>query len=364
MLPYWLIFVVFAIGALMANRRVIAAGPDGYHVQNTSSLPLVAAAMIPLVLMGFRYEVGADWYNYERIFDYIRYSKFWNAITTTEPAYGLLNWIAAQNDIGIWLVNLVCAAIFIFGLVRFAQQQPNPWLTVLIAVPYLIIVVGMGYTRQGTAIGCVMLGLMSLSKGSFFRFVLWIGAAAMFHRSALVLIPLVGLAYSRDRLQTSVLVLASLLVGYFFVLPSAMENYSASYLENAYEAQGAGIRMAMNALPAAIFLLFSTRFGLNPVERKVWRMFAFAAFGCVALFFLLESSTIADRLGLYLIPLQLLVFSRLPHAFGSQGYPSYAFVIAGVGYSSAVQFVWLNYAEHASAWLPYKWYPLFSSPVY
>ena len=358
MLPYWLMFLVFAFGAVQGGRRLVTAGATAKSVNDERTPLLAMAAVIPIVLIGLRYEVGGDWFAYEQIFVYTRFQGQFGSMKVTEPAYALLNWLAAEFGFGIWFVNTICGAIFTAGLLRFAKQQPNPWLAIAVAVPYLVIVVAMGYTRQGVAIGCVMFSLAALSNGSFFRFAVWVMVAAMFHRTALVLIPIVGFAYTRNRLQSSIVVIGAVLFGYYVLLPAAMESYSASYLENAYEAQGAGVRLAMNALPAIIFLLFSRRFGLEPLETKVWRMLALTALGCAALYFGLASSVIADRLGLYVIPLQLLVFSRLPYAFGSNGQPSFPLLIIAVAYSAAVQFVWLNYAGHATYWVPYKFFPL------
>lgn len=48
---------------------------------------------------------------------------------------------------------------------RFARSQPDPWLAVLVAVPYLVIVVAMGYSRQAVAIGILLAGLGRLERG-------------------------------------------------------------------------------------------------------------------------------------------------------------------------------------------------------
>jgi hypothetical protein len=69
---------------------------------------------------------------------------------------------------------------------------------------------------------------------------------------------------------------------------------------------------------------------------------------------ILPSSTIVDRLALYVLPLQLVIFARLPdHVLKS----SYARLLI-VGYTFTIQFVWLNYAANAEYWLPFQFYPL------
>ena len=68
-------------------------------------------------------------------------------------------------------------------------------------------------------------------------------------------------------------------------------------------------------------------------------------------------ATAIDRVALYLIPLQLFVFARLPRL--ARTVKGRTLLVLGVvGYYSAVQFVWLNFATHAQYWLPYQFMPL------
>ena len=145
------------------------------------------------------------------------------------------------------MVNLVCGIPFTYGLVQFAKTQPNPWLAITIAIPYLVITVGMGYSRQAVAIGMAMAGLAALSRGSFLKLVAYVLVGALFHRSAIIRISIIALAYSRNRLvAVSVGVLGSL-AGYW-VLTSGRGYEDSNELHHSgpSEFQGAGIRLAMN----------------------------------------------------------------------------------------------------------------------
>jgi hypothetical protein len=152
------------------------------------------------------------------------------------------------------------------------------------------------------------------------------------------------------------LALLALMLYYFFI-QSSFDRMVTNYVEAEYNSSGAAVRVAMNIPPALIYLAFWKRFNLSPQQHKLWRNFALAAIGALALLFYLESSTAVDRLALYIIPLQLVVWSRLPEVFGSPGRPNgqhTAFVIA---YSAMIQFVWLTYAAHANDWLPFRFFP-------
>jgi hypothetical protein len=319
---------------------------------------LLLVGLFTIVFIGFRYEVGGDWINYLRIYNYLKYADFWQAAAFADPAYALLNRIAHWLGVEIWFVNLICAAIFTWGLVKFCAQQPNPWLGLVVAVPYLVIVVGMGYTRQAAAIGLILVGLSQLERGSVFRFAAYALVAAAFHKSAIAAVPLVALGSARGRvMHASLLGLLGIMIFYVFV-ERGMAGFTASYVNQQYDAQGAAVRVLMNVIPATIFLLFNKRFDITPGQRILWRNFSIGAYVTLALLFLVASSTIADRLALYLIPLQVFVFSQLPYAFPRNGKPDPLLVMAIVGYSALVQFIWLTRAQHAESWLPYRFFPL------
>lgn len=321
---------------------------------------LLAVALFTTVMIGFRYQVGGDWINYLRIFSYARYADIWEAARFADPAYAILNRLAHMMGAEIWFVNLVCAAIFTWGLVSFCAKEPNPWLGMVVAIPYLVIVVGMGYTRQAAAIGLILIGLSQLEKGSIFRFALYAVVAASFHKSGIAVLPLVALGSARGRLAHGALLgILGILIFYVFV-ERGMAGITNSYFNQQYDAQGAAVRVLMNIIPATIFLLFMNRFDITPAQRVLWRNFSIGAFVTLAMLYLIESSTIADRLALYLIPLQIFVFSRLPYAFPRNGKPEPLLVMMVVAYSAAVQFVWLTQAQHAGYWIPYRFFPLFT----
>jgi hypothetical protein len=317
---------------------------------------LIFAGVVATLMVGLRDEVGADWYNYERIFNYTGLLDLDDALGAVDPAYALLNWTAYSAEMGVWTVNLICSAIFIWGLLVFANKQPNPWLCIVVAIPYLVIVVGMGYTRQAVALGFIMAGLAHLERRSIARFVFLIICASVFHKTAIVILPLVAFSTMRNRF----IVIATLgAVGFLLFtvfFERALGIITASYLEQDYDASGAFIRVFMNVIPALIYLIWWRRFQVTPLEQRLWRNFSWAALGLIPLLFLATSSVIADRLAIYIIPLQLFVFSRLPWAFPDRGGPNGQIAILVTLYSAVVQATWLTAAAHAEYWLPYKLY--------
>jgi hypothetical protein len=350
MLPYWFLFLIPA--SLAASRIQRPASKTGRW-------PALWVVMFVVLVfgIGLRHEVGGDWFTY---IDYISMASgqtFMEAITTGDPAYSALNWLAAQLDGGPYFVNTVCAVVFAWGLVVFCRTQPRPWLALVVAMPYLVTVVAMGYTRQGVAIGLAMAALVALSDQRIFRFVIFVVLAATFHKSAVILMPLAVLAASRKRLWVAAWVGVTSLLFYVLLLQDSVAALSVNYIDAEYGSSGAGIRVAMNVVPAALFLLFRKRFVMPTADRSFWIWMSLGALVFVGLLWASPSSTAVDRLALYWIPLQLFVLARLPNAVGMPEGRNDLWVCLVVAYSAAVLFVWLFFAKTAFAWVPYQFYP-------
>lgn len=353
MIPYWLLFAYFALGAAFAAPR--SGDPTTYLASPLRSGGFFLGGVLIAAMIGFRYEVGGDWANYLVELVRAEYRDLDQVIFGGgDIGYNLLNWIVSRVGAGIWLVNLVCGVIFAWGLMRFASIQFEPWLAVLVAVPYLVIVVAMGYSRQGVAIGIVMAGLASRWRGgSLLHLAAYVAVAALFHKTSALIFPLVALAAARGKLVNGFIVAAIGLLFYDFFLSATAQSLIINYVQAAYASEGATIRVAMNLLPAAIFLLKGRRLGFSEEERLVWRNFSWVAIALLVLLIVAEASTAVDRMALYLIPLQLAVLSRVPGALVSVGLGR-AIMFA---YVAAVQFVWLNFAHHAQYWVPYRFWP-------
>lgn len=350
MLPYWFLFLIPALLAASRSQRPASKG-------RRWPTPWVLMFVVLVLAIGFRHEVGGDWFTYLEHIATASGQTFLEAITTGDLAYSALNWVAAQLDAGPYFVNTVCAVVFAWGLVVFCRAQPRPWLALVVAMPYLVTVVAMGYTRQGVAIGLAMLALVALSDQRIFRFVIFVVLAATFHKSAVILMPLAVLAASRKRVWTAVWVGVTSLLFYVLLLQDSVDALRVNYIDAEYESSGAAIRVAMNAIPAALFLVFRKRFVMPTADRSFWIWMSFGALLFVALLSVSPSSTAVDRVALYWIPLQLFVLARLPNAVGTPEGRNDLWVCLVVAYSAAVLFVWLVFAKTAFAWVPYQFYP-------
>ena len=348
MWPYWFLFLFPAYMAISRLR----------YVQNQTvrfSLEWLIVFILLVSIIGLRHEVGGDWGN-----DWNNRSEGASLLVTIrggDPGYSLLMWIVEQIGLEIHALDVLSAVPFSWGLLQFCRSQPRPWLALTVAVPYLVIVVAMGYTRQSVAIGLSMIGLVALTRGRVLHFVFWVALAATFHKSAVILVPLAVLAINRRPIFLVFWVGLSTFMLFVLLLQESVDALFTNYVGNEYNSQGAGIRVAMNAIPAVLFLLLRRRFVMPRAERIFWTWMSVGALTFIGLLTVSPSSTAVDRVALFWIPLQLFVLSRLPDALGRDGRKNAVWVYSVVVYAGTVQFVWLFFAQTAYMWVPYQFYP-------
>jgi hypothetical protein len=347
--PYWFLFLLFATGALLETGSPGAPSDRGQRDPLIFFAGLIIAAMI-----GFRYEVGGDWGAYQHYFDFAALASLDQVLGLPDPAYQLLNWIPQQFGLGIWLTNLICGTIFTWGLVKLARTQPYPWLSMLVAIPYLVVVVAMGYSRQGVAIGILMLGIVNYqARQSVFRYALYVIVAALFHKTAVFGMLLVLFGSRRNRLTNFLMAIAAFALIYDLLLSSHINDLMQNYVTQNMSSQGAIIRVGMSIVPAMIFLLYQDRLNFNESEKNTWRNFSYVTFIFLAALFLSSGSTVIDRLALYVLPLQCVVLPRIGGSILPRGFSKLLLIV----YSGAVLFIWLTYSDYQVYWVPYHLYP-------
>lgn len=345
MVTYWLMFFIPVAFLFSADR--LSVGVNRLYW-------FVVISLLSLII-GLRYEVGGDWGYYFSKFYEARNLPFFESVQWhKDPAYWFFNWLFANLGLGVWAQNLFCAMLSVGGVVAIARRQPLPWLAMVIAIPYILMVVSMGYVRQAAALGLVCLAYNAVQDKNQIRFLIFAVAAAMFHKSAVVILPLYLLTLQRIRIYHWFLlsIVSAAILGVLVL--ETLEAQWQSYVENQKESSGALIRIAMNLPPAILLLIWTERLGMSKPELRHWLWFA--RISILLIFMVSFAETAVDRLALYLLPLQMVVLSRI-HRIFTHPVPRSALAVAVLAYYFLVMFVWLNFAKHADSWLPYQFYP-------
>jgi hypothetical protein len=266
---------------------------------------------IALVLfIGLRREVGCDWRAYISLLRVAAILPIQEALVQRDPGYMALNIAVARAGFGLGVVNFICSALFVSGLLVFVRRQPLPHLALLIAIPVLVLIAGLSATRQGVAIGLSLWALSSLAKGQRKVPILLLVVGGLFHWTAFVLLPLAPMMLLARRTAERPVLYALLAAG----VPLVLFLFAApqmTWLFPRYEPSGGAIfRAAPTVLALLILLAAHRRLLRSPEDRLITAYLAGIAVLSLAL--LPFANTIADRLGFYAVALQMLVLARAP----------------------------------------------------
>jgi hypothetical protein len=286
------------------------------------------------------------------VYSYLDTGSFIENFRGRDIAYELFYWVSMHFFNGIYFANFASAIVFVFGLIRFCRIMPIPWLALFVSIPFVVVVVAMGYTRQAAALGLLMLALVSLIKEKRINFYIFLFLGALFHKSLLIMI-LIDFFYNRKKIGILSIIALVLLASIFIIwLLPWYEHLIYYYVTTQFHhSEGSVIRVVMSTFAGIIFFIFRKRFKRTFHDENLWLIFSLVSIALLPLAFFY--STFIDRIAIFFIPLQLIIFSRVPMLIYSSYYRT-IFIVATITLYVCVLFVWLNFANHAYLWVPYK----------
>lgn len=308
-------------------------------------------------LVGFRYRVGMDWSNYEAIHMRILLRTPGELIFESEPLSNLLFWISKQYSDGTFFTNIFAATILLLGVFSLARRTANPWISIVAATPYLIVVVGMSGIRQGMAAGVFFFALSRWYQLTTVGRLSLVFVASLFHASAIVLAVLVIAEINGSMLKKIVLGVPAAIGGSYLALRSDLYGgnlsfYEASYLANAHkvESPGALFHIALVAFPASLFLVFRKSLFASLQNNRA------LVYLCISSLFLvlmtLVSSTGASRFSIYFQCVPMVVYPALTRVVAPRNRMPVSLAVSAFHF--AALFVWLHMANNSSAWRQYN----------
>jgi len=340
MIMYWFMYFLAVIGALTAKTNQIRS--------NQTAWIYVGVAYI--LVIGLRMS-GGDWPNYLRRFNDMAYLTLSDALQVKDVGYQFISYHMFDWGWGFFALTMICAIISMTGLIIFLRSQINPWLGLAVSVPYLIIVVYMGYMRQGVALGLIMWGIAALQRGKFMHFVTLVILAATFHKSAIMMIAFGVFSGHKGKFLKIIGVAAAMAGVWSAFASSGADKLWTNYVDAQMQSQGAMIRVLLNSIPALLLIYFRKEWKLYFNDYKFWLMVSLASLASIGL--VSFASTAVDRMALYFIPLQIVVFARLPFLARREVSPRVTINLILLFYF-AILFVWLNFAANVRFWLPYR----------
>lgn len=297
----------------------IYAGLSFFHFIHVRNIYLVVFFSL-LLFSAFRFEVGCDWLGY--LYQFRGFDRFFSEnpvgflaiIKSEEPLW--LSLFAAMHWLGLpypW-INVFSSTIFFLGAHILARRQPGRFAFLILLFPILIINMPMSGIRQGAAIGIMCMAFVAFIDRRLMRFAFLTLVAASFHASAMVFMFLAPFMSSKYSIKHYALAVVFATFGvYALFSTSAVDVAISRYFDSGRDAFGAAFRTAVLAATAIFFFLF-LRKKWQVVFQQDYKLVMVGTLMMLGVFMMVPISTIiGDRLSYYLIPIQAMIFARLPY---------------------------------------------------
>ena len=315
---------------------------------------MLYSLVLMLLFLGLRDGIGPDWSNYVSIYQYVgEQESIWRGLQRTEFGYALLNAISYSVGGGVYLVNFLCALLIFLGLLPLLNRYPERrWFILSQVFPYLIVIVSMGYSRQGVAAAFLIGALVNFRSLRVFYLFFLVGV--LFHLSILpfALLPL-GRWLSLSR-RIAVLVLGGCALAFGviavkFIGELAMFGRLAFYLNSDLDSAGVYFRIVNIVGAAGLYVAVYSRIEgwLRDALLGIYLFFLFL------LPFVSISTTLVDRMVPYLFAIYLVMTVEVLRILSVKR--RVVFGVLVLVYMLVWFGVWLAFSSHVQgAWVPYK----------
>ena len=338
MIAYLCFFLISFVGSVSLQRRSIV-----------QSFFWHAFFWFTVIFIGFRHEVGTDWYNYLSIWEN-RTDSFLEALSHTEPFYYILMYIVKQAGLSIHWLNLLTSSVAITPIFYYLNKQKNQWIGFSCLIPVLFIITLMGYNRQAPAIGLVVWAVFRFLDKKLISSFFILGLAALFHNSAIIILAIVfgfTIRHSDWKVKISVTAIMAIFVIYFLdSIIGRITLYTAGSLFSA----GALPRILLVDISLVLALIYYKKLSQDEFQRQF--ILYFCACGLFLSCFVVIESVMVDRVILYWVAIQLLVYGNISGIFKKNENRIFIWFSLVLVYLMVLLF-WLFYGTFSEYWLPY-----------
>ncbi len=343
MWPYWLTFTIPLVLTFFYNK----IDKNIYNI-------LKYLFLIYLVLfIGLRYEVGGDWFQYEKIYreTLSRIIQF-NLNLKNDFLFINLIYLTSYFSENIVFLNLILATIFIFSINYFLDKDSDFFFIILTSLPIYVFIIGIGFVRQATSISFFLISIKFLINSKIFRSYLFFIISLGFHKTILPFI-LIYLLNIKKNFQIFLIIIIIILFSIIFY--DSFSRLIFYYLGQGihFISYGSIQRLFIIFFFSIFFIIFSKKLVNNEIERRVYLTLSLMVIFISPFVFHLSSAI--DRLSFYAIPLQIFCLMRANRLFKkNRNYLIFKLFFCFISF--AIIFVWFNFAHHKIGWLPYKNY--------
>ena len=155
---YWIMLIFPTLGLLAPIKLN----------RNLSTLTWLWVSLCLILIVGLRHEVGGDWPQYINNFE--RFSKNFNLFDInirSDYGYEFISWLVFKFNLTFHYVELILSFFFVYSLYRISEREKYRSLTLVVCFPVFILIMGMGFVRQGTALAFFIIALIIICYNIF-----------------------------------------------------------------------------------------------------------------------------------------------------------------------------------------------------
>lgn len=308
--------------------------------------------LIIFLLSGFRVDVGLDSPSYVRIFNDIYTYDF----TYFEPGFRLLiTTIQYFTTDPQWLF-IISSLLTVGGIfISIKKFSVNPALSVFLFCTMGFLSHSFNLTRQFISIAIILYSLSFVINKQFMKYVICVVLAALFHQTALIMLPMYFLL--RLKAAPAYYILITLIAGALSVFQSAIINSVVMNFYPQYYDEGLltdriispyYIILCLSLLALAIYLLYKKRISMNNDESRIMVNLIYLIM-LAHIFFVWVP--LSNRVSLYLDITLILVIPKLLTYIESKIYRQVATMLAVLYFCYAA---YSSLQDNANGVLPYK----------
>lgn len=262
-LLYYFIIVFTSVIVGMSEKM------RGSRYRNYGKFIFWIALSIPVIVSGFRYGIGVDYFNYERI--YYRITSSNNLIdeiinTRYEPGWILLNYFVKYifDDVKyVFIVSSLLIWLFHFKAIYHYKNSISVGIAIFILLSTLYNP-SFNIIRQSLAASILLLTIKPILDKSFWKFIVITLLAACFHYTSLVFLPAYWIVNSKKENVALVKKVISIIITILLILfANQMLSFITSFemfsAYNHYQMQydDLGFGMVILRLPVIVIILLN-----------------------------------------------------------------------------------------------------------
>lgn len=230
MLVHFIIFVFIIIITVLTYRKK--------PTKKTTAISFLLLFILFFTFAAFRdFSVGNDTQEYKRIFDEVSKTTSINAAissTRYEPGYIVYNYIISRFTDNFQIVLIFNSAIYIFASLWFIRKYSNSFnKAALLFFTFGLYYITMNIARQCIAISLFLFAVPYLTNKKYFKYILLISLATLFHSTsiilmALIVIPEIHFEKRKDIIKWGIIAIIILVIINYVI------NYAVSYFPYIY----------------------------------------------------------------------------------------------------------------------------------